>query len=224
MLWSDKMRKELTFTMSQQIIDMASKPLRKREDAILLLLYTIRMFDLDKSELNIHNESIRISINKMNRIFYLLKGKMFSMQFPFRIENNDIQNGIRIYDSVTGILINATTLSFLIGLFEQINRPETDFETVFEIMMETEQNDDEFTMEQMWTLFSYLLKYDLGYIRYDIDPEHENGKLHPLYHLDICLDNSATYKIGLNQEIRFDNFKDILDTTTESWYIYRGQN
>ena len=36
------MRKELTFTMSQQIIDMASKPLRKREDAILLLLYTIR--------------------------------------------------------------------------------------------------------------------------------------------------------------------------------------
>lgn len=104
------------------------------------------------------------------------------------------------------------------------NRPETDFEKVFEIMMETEQNDDEFTMEQMWTLFSYLLKYDLGYIRYDIDPEHENGKLHPLYHLDICLDNSATYKIGLNQEIRFDNFKDILDTTTESWYIYRGQN
>ncbi len=59
------MRKELTFTMSQQIIDMASKPLRKREDAILLLLYTIRMFDLDKSELNIHNESIRISINKI---------------------------------------------------------------------------------------------------------------------------------------------------------------
>lgn len=49
MLWSDKMGKELTFTMSQQIIDMASKPLRKREDAILLLLYTIRMFDLDKS-------------------------------------------------------------------------------------------------------------------------------------------------------------------------------
>ena len=109
-------------------------------------------------------------------------------------------------------------------MFEQINRPETDFEKVFEIMMETEQNDDEFTIEQMRTLFSYLLKYDLGYIRYDIDPEHENGKLHPLYHLDICLDNSATYKIGLNQEIRFDNFKDILDTATESWYIYRGQN
>lgn len=219
MCWSDRMGKELTFTMSEQIIDMASKPLRKREDAILLLLYTIRMFDLDESELNIHSESIKISINKMNRIFYLLKGKMFSMQFPFRIESDDTQKVSRIYDGVTGILINATTLSFLIGMFEQINRPETDFETVFEIMMKSEQNNDEFTMEQMWTLFSHLLKYDLGYIRYDIDPEHENGRLHPLNHLDICLDSSATYKIGLNQEIGFDNFKDILDVTTESWYI-----
>lgn len=43
-------------------------------------------------------------------------------------------------------------------------------------MMETEQNDDEFTMEQMWTLFSYLLKYDLGtYGRYDID--HKNTRM-----------------------------------------------
>ena len=87
-------------------------------------------------------------------------------------------------------------------------------------MMETEQNDDEFTIEQMWTLFSYLLKYDLGYIRYDIDPEHENGKLHPLYHLDICLDNSATYKIGLDKKIEFDDLKNILDITNECWYIY----
>ena len=133
------MGKELTFIMSEQIIDMASKPLRKREDAILLLLYTIRMFALDESELNIHSESIKISINKMNRIFYLLKGKMFSMHFPFRIESNDTQKVSRIYDGVTGILINATTLSFLIGLFEQINRPETDFEKVFEIMMESER-------------------------------------------------------------------------------------
>lgn len=51
------MRKELTFTMSQQIIDMASKPLRKREDAILLLLYTIRMFDLDNSQFIVSTHS-----------------------------------------------------------------------------------------------------------------------------------------------------------------------
>ena len=39
------MEKELTFKMSKQIIEMSTKPLRTREEAVLLLLYTIRMFD-----------------------------------------------------------------------------------------------------------------------------------------------------------------------------------
>ena len=42
--------------------------------------------------------------------------------------------------------------------------------------MEPEVNDDDFTTKEMWLLISHLLKYDLGYIRYDIDPEHEMGE------------------------------------------------
>lgn len=213
------MSKELTFRMSKQIIDMSSKPLRKREEAILLLLYTIRMFDINKYLPDNRNENVRISIDKMNRIFYLLEGKMFSMQFPFSIESDNDKNKIVIYDNVTGTIINSLVLSFLIEAFEKMNRQEADFDTMFEIIMEPEVNSSNFTIKNTWHLISYLLKYDLGYIRYDIDPEHENGKLHPLNHLDICLDTSATYKIGLNQQIEFDDFKDILDITTESWYF-----
>lgn len=40
------MGKELTFRMSKQIAEMSIKPIRTREEAILLLLYTIRMFDV----------------------------------------------------------------------------------------------------------------------------------------------------------------------------------
>ena len=69
-------------------------------------------------------------------------------------------------------------------------------------------------------MLAHLLKYDLGYIRYDIDPEHENGRMHPLNHLDICLDTAATYKIGLDKKIEFDDFKNILDITNECWDIY----
>ena len=111
-------------------------------------------------------------------------------------------------------------LSFLIEAFEKMNRKEMDFETIFEIIMEPEVNDDDFTTEEMWLLISHLLKYDLGYIRYDIDPEHENGRMHPLNHLDICLNTAATYKIGLDKKIEFDDFKNILDITNECWYIY----
>lgn len=68
------------------------------------------------------------------------------------------------------------------------------------MIMELEVIDDDFTIKEMWLLISYLLKYDLGYIRYDIDQEHENGRMYPPNHLDICLDIAATYKIGLDKK------------------------
>lgn len=74
------MGKELTFRMSKQIAEMSIKPLRTREEAILLLLYTIRMFDVSIFLTDERSEKVKISIDKMNRIFYLLEGKMFSMQ------------------------------------------------------------------------------------------------------------------------------------------------
>lgn len=213
------MAKELTFKMSKQIIDLSIKPLRTREEAVLLLLYTIRMFDISNYLTEERSEEIKLSINKMNRIFYVLEGKMFSMQFPFCIDDNNEPNKVIIYHNITGTVINSMVLSFLIEAFEQMTQKEMDFETVFEIIMETEIINDEFTTKEMWLLISHLLKYDLGYIRYDIDPEHENGKMHPLNHLDICFDNSATYKIGLSNKIEFEDFKNILDITTDCWYL-----
>ena len=213
------MGKEFTYKMSKHILEMSSKPLRKREEAILLLLYTIRMFDVSQYILDERSEQVIVSIDKMNRIFYLIDNKIFSMQFPFRVEYDGVQDSNIIYDSVTGTVISPMVLSFLIEAFEKMSRREVDFDTIFEIIMEPEVNDEEFTSKTMWQLISYLLKYDLGYLRYDFDPEHEEGKIHPLNHLDICLDGSATYKIGLEKEIGFSDMKDILDLTTECWYL-----
>jgi hypothetical protein len=213
------MGKEFTFRMSKQIAEMSIKPLRTREEAILLILYTIRMFDVSIFLTDERSEKVKISIDKMNRIFYLLEGKMFSMQFPFCIDDSSNQDNFRIYHNITGNAINSMVLSFLIEVFEKMNRKEMDFDTIFEVIVGSEVNDDNFTTKEKWLLILHLLKYDLGYIRYDIDPEHENEKMHPLNHLDICLDTAATYKIGLNKKIEFDDFKNILDRTNECWYI-----
>ena len=213
------MGKEFTFKMSKQILEMSSKPLRTREEAILLLLYTIRMFDVSQFIDEERSDQVIISIDKMNRIFYLIANKIFSMQFPFRVEYDSEQENNVLYDSVTGTVISPMVLSFLIEAFEKMKRREVDFDTIFEIIMEPEVNDEGFTSKTMWQLISYLLKYDLGYLRFDVDSEHQDGKIHPLNHLDICLDRSATYKIGLEKEIEFKNMKDILDITTECWYL-----
>lgn len=213
------MGKELTYKMSRQIIECSLPPLRTREEAILLILNTIRMFDISKFLLDERKEKVVISINKMNRIFYVLDGKMFSMQFPFCVDKSGDDEEVRIYHKSSGVDITPRVLSVLIEAFEKIKSEDVDFDTVFEIIMESEGYDDEVTPKNMWLLISHLLKYDLGYLRYDIDPEKENGKMHPLNHLDICLDTSATYKIGLSKELTFSEFRNILDITTECAYI-----
>lgn len=77
------MGKELTFRMSKQIAEMSIKPIRTREEAILLLLYTIRMFDVSIFLTDERSKKVKISIDKMNRIFYQLKEKCFQCSFHF---------------------------------------------------------------------------------------------------------------------------------------------
>lgn len=176
------------------------------------------MFDINEFLSDNAGEKVILSIDKMNRIFYILDGKMFSMQFPFCIEKIGQSEEIRIYDKDTGVEITPKVLSILIETFEKIKNENMDFETLFEIIMASEEH-DELNSKNRWLLISHLLKYDLGYLRYDIDPKNENNKLHPLNHLDICLDTSATYKIGLHKELTFFDFRNILDITTDCVFL-----
>lgn len=213
------MAKEITFKMSKQIIERSKVPLRSREDAILLLLYTIRMFDVSDYIPKERTEQVVVSIDKMNRLFYILDKKMFSMQFPFCIDKRDNAKKIVIYDSITRIEINPIILSFLIETFEMMNKTEGDFDTILESITNPEVQDENITINNKWMMISYLLKFDLGYLRYDNDYTHANGKMHPLNHLDICMDSAATFKIGLEKKITFSEFKNILDITKECAYM-----
>ena len=213
------MKNELIFSMSKQIAEISKKPLRSKEEAILVLLYTIRMFDIAQYLDNDALGKIIIHVNKMNRIFYVLDEKTFSMQFPFSVEETHDQKGLIISHKPTGITINSMVLSVLIEIIEKMNKCEMDFESLFDIIMDSDFNNDNFSPKQRWLIVLHLLKYDLGYIRYDIDYEHENGDFHPINHLDICLDSAATYKIGLQKKIDQDDFIDIMDLSSKCWYI-----
>lgn len=206
-----------TVKMSKEVIERSSRPLRSKEEAILLLLYTIRMFDISDFLNDDRMEQVTISIDKMNRITYQLSDKMFSLHFPFSIVC-DSEEKI-VYSSVAGTTINSQVLSFLIEAFERLQGENSTFDTVFEIVMENEYSNEFFSTKQIWILISYLLKYDIGYLRYDYDPAHENGKIHPLHHFDIFLDSAASFKVGLEKKITFDEFLDVLDVSTECAFL-----
>lgn len=212
------MGKEVSYNMGKSIFEMASRPLRSKQDVILLLLYTIRMFDVDEFILENTKVKVAISINKMNRIFYILENKIFSMQFPFCVEIQE-EKITRIYDAKTGLDIDSMLVSTLIGIFEKNNKDNFSFDSFFDGIMCGENNLRNVDAEQLWEIVKVISTYDLGYIRYDYDEEHQNGLLHPTNHLDICLDTAATYKIGLEKSLNFEKFKDILDITTNCFFL-----
>ncbi|UQZ25499.1 hypothetical protein [Actinobacillus pleuropneumoniae] len=65
----------------------------------------------------------------------------------------------------------------------------------------------------------WLLSFNDGYIRYDYDFEHENGSIHPLYHLDIFFSNYATFKIGLARRYQINDLLDLLDQEKSCKYL-----
>lgn len=222
------MGKEASYNMSKGIFEMASKPLRSRQEAVLLLLYTIRMFDVDEFIAGNGRAKVAVSINKMNRIFYILEDKIFSMQFPFfvEVENKKIT---RICDLKTGVDIDSMLVSTLIGIFEKTRNGIFSFDSLFDEIMYGESTPQNVNTEQLWEIIKLISTYDLGYLRYDHDEEyqkkeHQNKEyqkklIHPVDHLDICLDTAASYKIGLEKTLNYEVFKDILDTTTNCFFL-----
>lgn len=212
------MGKEISYNMGKTIFEMASKPFRSKQEVILLLLYTIRTFDVENDIPTNTKFKVTISINKMNRIFYILENKIFSVQFPFYVEVEG-EKLTRIYDAKTGLDIDAILLSILIGIFEKTKNDNFSFEGFFDEVMYNENNLLNVNVDQLWEIVKFISTYDLGYLRYDYDKKHQNGLLHPINHLDICLDTAVAYKIGLEKPLNYEVFKDILDMTTNCYFL-----
>lgn len=212
------MGKEIIFKMSKSIYEMASKPIRTKREAILLLLNTMRMFDVNDFMPDNQKASVVLSVDKMNRIFYILENKIFSMQFPFCVELEN-ESVTRIYDRKAGLDIDFMLVSVLIGLFTGNKEDKLSLDEFVDEILLSEKNLQNASIEQLWELVKFVATFDLGYLRYDYDEEHANGLLHPTCHLDVFLETAATYKVGLEEKVDFRVFKDILDVTTDCYFL-----
>lgn len=173
------------------------KPIRSKRDMILLLLDTMKLIVNPEGSFSDDFGKVTIYVDKMSRIFYETKEKYFSFIFPFLIENLD-QN-YKIYDNHTECELNDTMISLLI-----IDRAE-----------EYEYSD----IDTIWKLIIKLWLMEDGYIRYDHDPANEDGDMHPLYHFDINYSSAVTYKIGLKNPIKVNDFQDTLNIKTNCAYL-----
>ena len=222
----------LYFKIQEYEKDKFSTPIRKKYDLLLIVIEAVQCIlnDLESSTSNnIRPNSDLFFIlhkNKFSRLFFILNNKIFSIKFPFTYtlteDGNKVKNisckGINIDQGVVSYLRQALTkLSDLYdkGTSYYIN-------DVNDLINNNDDNDECCnieTIEVAYEILNSLLIIEDGYLRYDHDKTHENGKLHPLHHYDIFYESGNTFKIGLTEKIEVENLIDFVDTTTDCHYI-----
>ncbi len=201
-------------------LDSLNQPIRSKGDIINILLIICKYINnfqkfndvfSDKSKLIIH-------VDKMSRIFIQDEHKIYSFHFPFSIEI--IDNVIEIY--FHDILLDNETIYPILKFVEnnslEYNTFENMFDSFIDIMHDFDVTNDGF-VNTCWSILLFLIHYEDAYIRYDMDAERENGKAHPLHHLDVYYTNAATFKIGLSSSLSYQEFADILNIKTESKFL-----
>lgn len=211
--------------MNKYFSNYVTTPLREKEDIIVLLLQTMKMFLVGDISGETDTGRVILRIDKMSRLFFETENKCFSINFPFNLDLIEIEQGvqdIRFYDFVTGIEFDQQILSVLLGLFAQ-NVTHIDNLDEFHYIFLTSDDEigDIHELSKIWNLFKRLLLFEPGYLRYDYDPIHQNGHLHPLHHLDLYFSPSNTFKVGLHDRIVIHELIDILDIQTQCHYIKR---
>lgn len=209
--------------MTGQFKDLASKPIRTKDHIIKLLLEAITLLlngTVIKDE-KLTKNYILLRIDKMKRLFFVLDKKIYSIYFPFMIENQkEIKNPL-IYDSISDLELNATNLAILKSLYNENTFEQSqgllDLET--ELIQILDSFEEQSIQNNIWEILKQLFIFEPGYLRFDYDEKHQNGRFHPLNHLDVNYSSDSTFKIGLNKTIDCESFIDILDLKTESYYI-----
>ena len=216
----------LYFKIQDYEKDKYCTPIRKKYDLLLIVIEALQciLTDLDPSSSNnIRPNSDLFFIlhkNKFSRLFFILNNKIFSIKFPSTYTLTEDGNKVKnIY--YKDISIDLGVVSYLREALTKLSGLY-DMGTSYHIndINNLIYNDDEScNIELVYKILNSLLIMEDGYLRYDHDKTHENGKLHPLHHYDIFYESGNTFKIGLTEKIEVENLIDFVDTTTDCHYI-----
>lgn len=177
-------------------INIFLKPIRNKNDCVSILLETVENFrDPNQAIKQIQNNTMLL---ENGRLFVFLENKYFSIKFPFKIK---IEEEIKFY--INNIELNSKILSAIRYAFLNISN------SIRNILYQIEKEYEQINKDEIEEIIIAMLLLDDGYLRYDHDAKNENGKLHPLNHLDIFYTNNSV-KLGLKDRLSQKNFVKII--------------
>jgi hypothetical protein len=186
-------------------------PIRDKTDYVRVLVHAARLLLLnyDTSETPT-TATMKLIVDKMSRLFFYKDAKYFSISFPFiaPIDGNNVSE----LTTYLGKKLDNKGISAIISVIDsaefQLNP------SLVDITIDSNNID----LSEL-ALLEEILLFEPSYIRFDFDPTHENGKLHPLNHLDINYSQYGAYKFGLHERITKAYFENLQNINTDCSYV-----
>lgn len=195
-----------------------SKTLKCQKDYTMVLLEITRKLlnnDDDIETVALSTRAyIKLVIDKQSRIFvYLSKDKFYSFEYSNKVEVDIYTKKVKSIYTTTGINCTLELISNAISILNEVKS-----DSIIDVY-ESRDIEDAILNIEAYRLLEYFWAHEPCYLRYDYDPMNSKGSLHPINHLDINISVNGSYKVGLKSRLSPDEFEDIVNKSTDCYYL-----
>ncbi|MGB1205482.1 MAG: hypothetical protein ACPG5B_07550 [Chitinophagales bacterium] len=225
--------KEFTFDIStySKYLFFPEERVKSKIRIIRILLeasrYILSNSKVDKEK---YAGEIRLVIDKMSRIFFVSDEKIFSIVFPFKLNEVEFETETEFemedrfeLSYTNNINVNSVLISKAIATIDCDDFSNT---CVIDFADHVDFFEDKNEDGNLWFFLKELMLFEDGYIRYDYDLKGYNEACkkgrphkHPLHHYDLFYTNKATFKIGLDSEINTEKFIELLNVKEDCYFL-----
>jgi len=186
-------------------------PIRDKASFARLVVCSARQLLLNTPMKGIETTAkLKLIVDTMSRLFFYKDKKYFSVAFPLTVKTEG--NLVTEINTFSGKNLDFINISAIISILDSDyfkNHP-----SLIDFPIEP------LSIEATGIYFlEEIIQYEPSYIRYDNDPANENGKFHPLDHLDVNYSQYGTYKLGLPKYITEKYFENLQNTNTECSFV-----
>ncbi|MGW8114021.1 hypothetical protein ACVS9P_02360 [Caproicibacterium sp. NSD3] len=216
--------KRFEFALSDSLYEQSLLPIRTKYDILILLAHTIKFLvssPLSQQTPEENSRKMILYIDKMSRLLFCVKNKIFTFQFPLQVQiPSDGNDCLSVYYG-DFLKIDSIVSSLLLAVFEQKDIFKGSLENIDQkVLQEIVDNEwDDINWDGLCELIKHLVLFEPGYLRYDHDIKHANGELHPEHHLDFFFSQNNVLKIGLRSGVESEWMLDLLNILTNCKYI-----
>lgn len=214
--------KRIEFELSDFLYEQSLLPIRSKRDLLELLSHAIKFLvssSIPQSDPRSDEKKLVLYVDKMSRLLFCVENKIFTFHLPLQVDILTTGHLSLRYKDL--LKIDSMVSSLLLSIFSQHEVFDGPLESLDErILAEIIENDwAEIDFSGLFELIKHFIFFEPGYLRYDYDPAHANGRLHPEHHLDIFFSSTSTMKVGLHSKVDKCWMLDLLDINTDCKYI-----